>query len=1111
MVRASAGLLTAAIAISCSHDDDQPVVERAAAVAQALGTGGAAGAPDVAAGAPPVAGNPPGAAGAGGADTQPPPECTTDQECVTAHGGDCWHCDTNAGACLKYTLLDDHECRAAASDCELHSICLGGDSCPATNIAKLEFTPCGSNSNVACDAPDSCDDKGKCVDRVKDTTVDCRAATGAACDLPEKCDGMNHACPTTPRYKDKGTPCRGKQGDCDAADTCTGGSEDCPDTPAADGTVCTDSTDLCLVKGTTTCLNGKCAVGTAVTCGPPPSDCSQAGVCDSKKGCQYAAKPDGAACSDDIACSVGDSCQAGTCVSGTPTDKECPPQPICATVHCDLSAKQLPDRCRVDIKDSTTKCRLVVVGDVCDKEERCNGVDAECPKDDKLPMGTVCSPASCVNFKEQPAVLCDGENKKCPAVAATSCLGYACGGDNTCRKDCDTDNDCDAQNYYCVNHVCEQRTGAGEKCNDDSECSKSNPHCVDGVCCNTVCTGQCEACDVTDKVGTCSLVTGAPHGDRTACRGDGSACSGSCGGKLRSSCEFPKPTTVCVDAACDPKRAEAVEQAFCDGAGSCASTDPMPCTPYTCGATACRGDCVSDAQCATGSFCKAGVCTGLQKPGEKCARDGQCQSGFCTDGVCCDGRCDGQCEACGKTGKCEAVTGKPAGTRKSCFGLEGEACTGLCDGKSRAACAYPSVDTSCRDASCTAGTATIAAHCTGGGFCGNEQTVTCKNGCEGTICAGDACQLSTDCKSGERCLAGMCVPQGNNGDTCSTAGDCGSGFCVDGVCCDKACDGQCEACDNAGKAGTCSATMGAPHGARAQCNGDGSACTGQCDGKTRDACDYPTDVSCGTGSCTPGEGGAEAVATVEPLCNGSGRCPAPREQACGAAGCDAKQKQCAGECADGSACPQGQYCSAGVCIAQQPTGTACQAAGDCDSGFCVDGYCCGSACDDRCAACDVPGALGECTAVSGATHGSRAGCQGGGVCGAHCDGEDTKDCNFATKGTSCAEPYCSSGTQVSAASCDGAGQCAPGEQMACASLACDGAACSDSCKTDADCSRTMQCHEGKCTEPFKINAVDEGTCGCRVPGGKPRSDAAWLALAGLAFAGLRRRGSRRAA
>ncbi|MDF3070349.1 MAG: Kelch repeat:Kelch precursor [Polyangiaceae bacterium] len=458
------------------------------------------------------------------------------------------------------------------------------------------------------------------------------------------------------------------------------------------------------------------------------------------------------------------------------------------------------------------------------------------------------------------------------------------------------------------------------------------------------------------------------------------------------------------------------------------------------------------------------------------------------------------------------MKGAPAGARPACAGVAGDSCAGACDGKLRATCSYPAGEVSCRDASCSAGKATVVAHCTGAGSCAPEQTVTCENGCEGAICAGDACLVDRDCEALERCIAGTCAPQAGNGEACGAASDCDSGFCIDGVCCDRACDGQCEACDNVKAPGVCSPVSGAPHGRRVQCTSDGSACGGSCDGKSADGCSYPSGTACGEGSCKPGEDGTEAAATVEAQCNGSGRCPAPRQQACGGAGCDADEKLCNGACADGSPCAAGQYCSAGVCVDTQPTGVACQAPSECASGFCVDGYCCGSACEDRCAACDAPGALGTCTPVSGNTHGGRAGCQGGGVCGSQCDGKNVTDCAFAASGTACGAGYCSSGTQVGASSCDGAGQCEPGEQLACTSFSCDGAECSDACEADSDCTRSMQCREGKCAEPYKINAVDEGTCGCRAPGSQRSTPGA--AVAGLGIALLltwRRRCSLRAA
>jgi uncharacterized repeat protein (TIGR01451 family)/uncharacterized repeat protein (TIGR02543 family)/uncharacterized protein (TIGR03382 family) len=49
---------------------------------------------------------------------------------------------------------------------------------------------------------------------------------------------------------------------------------------------------------------------------------------------------------------------------------------------------------------------------------------------------------------------------------------------------------------------------------------------------------------------------------------------------------------------------------------------------------------------------------------------------------------------------------------------------------------------------------------------------------------------------------------------CDSDAQCGSGLCVDGVCCNAVCPGQCEACDVPGHVGVCSPVAGPPHGNR---------------------------------------------------------------------------------------------------------------------------------------------------------------------------------------------------------------------------------------------------------------------------------------------------------
>jgi hypothetical protein len=136
-----------------------------------------------------------------------------------------------------------------------------------------------------------------------------------------------------------------------------------------------------------------------------------------------------------------------------------------------------------------------------------------------------------------------------------------------------------------------------------------------------------------------------------------------------------------------------------------------------------------------------------------------------------------------------------------------------------------------------------------------------------------------------------------NGASCSTGGQCQSGRCVDGVCCDAACAGRCQACDVAGKLGTCSPVSGAPHGGRSACAGSGT-CEGKCDGTDVNNCAYPGMTSeCAPPRC---QGDAQVARSV---CSGSGSCVAPAPVSCGGMGCT--NGGCVGGTALGSV--QGQF------------------------------------------------------------------------------------------------------------------------------------------------------------------------------------------------------------
>ena len=325
-----------------------------------------------------------------------------------------------------------------------------------------------------------------------------------------------------------------------------------------------------------------------------------------------------------------------------------------------------------------------------------------------------------------------------------------------------------------------------------------------------------------------------------------------------------------------------------------------------------------------------------------------------------------------------------------------------------------------------------------------------------------------------------------NGAACSGNGQCLSSFCVDGLCCDLACDGQCQACDVT--PGVCSTVgSGQPHGARPACSGAGSTCGGSC-GSSPTACDYPdTTLSCRAQSCSA------SVQTAAATCDGHGACPAPQTTSCGAFKCSGTS--CYTTCTSGnSECVAPAVCISGSCMGQLANGTACSGNGDCTSGFCFDGYCCNGSCTGQCQACDVT--PGMCLQVSGAPRGTRTPCNGGTTsCAGQC-GTKLTSCDYPT--SQCRAQSCSASTQTFAASCDGNGACPAVTTKSCSPYVCGGNACESSCTSDGDCiggdycngasgclatkplghtcGAAGECTSGNCVDGVCCNTSCGGTC-----------------------------------
>jgi hypothetical protein len=371
--------------------------------------------------------------------------------------------------------------------------------------------------------------------------------------------------------------------------------------------------------------------------------------------------------------------------------------------------------------------------------------------------------------------------------------------------------------------------------------------------------------------------------------------------------------------------------------------------------------------------------------GSPCGAGSQCQSGFCVDGVCCNMGCGGQCEACDATGTCVAVTsGQPTGSRAACAGSG--TCAGSCSSASRSVCSYPGASTICVQQSCTAGVKTLATGCDGAGMCPTAGTFNCpSNSCAGSDCVG-ACTDDTMCSAPTpfcNLPQGVCLATKGLGAMCTAGSQCTSTFCTDGVCCNVACGGQCQACNLTGNVGHCATVAsGQPvtnaGTTRAACAGSG-ACQGTCNGTSATMCVLPgSSVTCGSPSCM------NATLTPAPTCNGSGSCVAGSASACPGDLVCASATACKPSCAGDGDCIAARYCAASTsaCTMQKAQGVACNLATDCKmspcaecatAGGCQTGFCCNAACGGACQSCAAASgatANGSCTTLAAGSAGN---------------------------------------------------------------------------------------------------------------------------------------------
>lgn len=324
------------------------------------------------------------------------------------------------------------------------------------------------------------------------------------------------------------------------------------------------------------------------------------------------------------------------------------------------------------------------------------------------------------------------------------------------------------------------------------------------------------------------------------------------------------------------------------------------------------------------------------------------------------------------------------------------------------------------------------------------------------------------------------APLGDPGAPCNVPQDCASGFCVDGLCCDSACDEICEHCDTTG---TCVPTPAGTDpdgecGACQTCDGNQgcSAClpSQQCPQMATDDCDRvqvcvecTSDVQCQTTTgrcdgcaCVPklDAGGTCDEATD---CTG-GQCGATF----GASPMDCAQTDVCIECDSNSECngTTGR-CDDCACVPKELVLQACNEATDCVSGRCGPSV----AADPN--DCDAVGVCAECDADN-QCNASTGRCDGCLCIPKVLNGEP---CNEATD---CVGGKCGPGVAADPRDCDVQGSCAGCDaDTQCATGRCDGCACLPKLLSNQPCDEASDCVNGRCGPTLNADPNDCATSG----------------------------------
>jgi len=636
----------------------------------------------------------------------------------------------------------------------------------------------------------------------------------------------------------------------------------------------------------------------------------------------------------------------------------------------------------------------------------------------------------------------------------------------------------------CIKGKCSIVCLTDDQCNDNNPCTQDSCDVGQGVCSFPPLNGVTPP-DVTQMDGDCNvqicvegtLLNSIDDSDpkKTATDCDEELCAGGVGTN----------PSLKIDVSCGANKDK-----YCDGAGACGACNSptqcpglendcsmRTCVAHVCGITFAPAHTPRAAGLQNAADCHVVVCDGAGNSAMKDDVDDTdlpVDGNLCTKDVCTGGVISHPLEApatpCGVNGACNAV--------------------GQCGCANNAACVAPNT--------CGGGNPGTAFFC----GCTSETCGTLNKTC-GSL--SDGCFATLSCNTGTKngsetdvdCggIAGTCGTTCVNSKQCNIDSDCGSGHCADGVCCNTACTGTCQACTmakkGAGADGVCSSiALGLQDpNATLTCIGT-NACDGANNCKKLNGQTCTTSSQCVNGSCADG-------VCCNTACNGTClACTAAlkgtgADGVCGNIPVNQPDTAATATCTGTSSCDGNAACKKNV-------GQACTAGSQCVNGNCVDGVCCGSASCGTCQSCNLT-TPGTCTDIAngnadnnpvGQCVGSNM-CDGTGLCkkvnGQTCTGN--VDCLMGN----CIDGYCCNSTCAGTCkACNIAGSlgvCSNivsgvdnNATLTCtAPSACDNGTCKKG--NGPTCAVPADCLSGNCVDGVCCDTTCTGTCkACNVSG-----------------------------